>query len=127
MSAVLLRGLAIWLAASMALRLAGQWVFADARQLALLFAVSIPVMIWLPRRIVAASAAARSRPAAAAIVLVVPGMLLDTACTLAFQRLFPNIQPQRAAVFAAWILLCNAIALGSLYAYHASGTDASNR
>lgn len=44
-------------------------------------------------------------------------MLLDSVTTLTFRQVFPNLQPASAALFAAWILFCNAIALASLYGY----------
>lgn len=46
-----------------------------------------------------------------AIVLVAPGMLLDTISAIWFPRVFPNIAPESAGLFGGWLLFCNVIAL----------------
>jgi len=103
-------GFMIWLVATAALRLAGQFVFrgagADAATVVLLL-VSMPVMV-LVARVVLAGVADR---ALGAIALVAPGMLLDTFSTIAFVRVFPNMRPEAAPVFGGWLLFCNVIVL----------------
>jgi Family of unknown function (DUF5367) len=116
MRQLLLIGAAIWLGATLALRLAGQLLL-DPRQpaaVALLFAVSLPLMFVLPRRLLSRSTLEPQHWALGAMALTVPGMLLDTLSTLAFAQVFPNLAPDGAAVFAAWILGCNGVALGSV-------------
>lgn len=116
MKPMLLWGFAIWLLATLALRGAGQWLFGGMGAMALLFVVSVPAMIWLPRWLLVRVGLPAESAASAVIALVIPGMLLDTLSTLAFPWVFPNVPQERAAAFAAWILFCNAIALASVFA-----------
>jgi hypothetical protein len=106
-------GFAIWLAATIALRLAGQWIFhaATGPGVAVLFAVSAVLMWRLPRGVFASMRVARADYAAGAIALVAPGMLLDAISAIAFSRVFPNIAPDAAGLFGGWLLFCNITAL----------------
>ena len=97
-------GFIIWAAATIVLRLAGQYVM---RYPLVLLAVSLPVMICVAIAIVG-HAHDRAR---AAIALVAPGMVLDTISAIWFQRIFPNIDPNAAGVFGGWLLLCNVVVL----------------
>jgi len=106
-------GFVIWLAATVALRLAGQWVLhagSTAAILALL-AVSAPLMWTLPRGLFARFAIPPSEYAAGAIALVAPGMALDTISAIWFPRVFPNVSPDAAGLFGGWLLFCNVLAL----------------
>jgi Family of unknown function (DUF5367) len=47
----------------------------------------------------------------AAIVLVAPGMLLDTISAAWFGSIFPNIRPDAAGLFGGWLLFCNVVVL----------------
>src|SRR5262245_24842150 len=102
-------GFMIWLAATAALRLGGQFVFRDAggAGTAALLLVSVPLMILVARAVLAH---VRDR-ALGAIALVAPGMLLDTFSTMWFARVFPNIRSDAAAAFGGWLLLCNVVVL----------------
>jgi hypothetical protein len=106
-------GLLVWLVATVALRLAGQWVIHgdSAAASILLLAVSAPLMWSLPRGLFARFSIDPRDYAAGAIVLVAPGMLLDTISTIWFARVFPNIAPQAAGLFGGWLLFCNIVAL----------------
>jgi hypothetical protein len=104
-------GLAIWLAATIALRVVGQLVFRDADVWRILFVllISVPLMILVAQAVLGSLAPAER--ALGGIVLVAPGMLLDTFSTIWFTRVFPNIRADAAAVFGGWLLLCNAVVL----------------
>jgi len=106
-------GFAIWLAATIALRLAGQWVIrpGSALEILVLLAVSGVLMYQLPRGLFAAMRVAPADYARGAILLVAPGMLLDTISAIWFARVFPNIAPDAAGLFGGWLLFCNVIAL----------------
>jgi hypothetical protein len=106
-------GFLIWLLATLALRLAGQWVVhgGSAVGSVLLLAVSAPLMWSLPRRLFARFSIDPRDYAAGAIVLVAPGMLLDTISTIWFAQVFPNIAPEAAGLFGGWLLFCNIVAL----------------
>lgn len=113
MKRIIILGLAIWLLATLALRLWGQYIFnpSDMLSVLCLLLASSLLMIWLPRQIFRSRAP--DTRAIAAIALVAPGMLLDTFSTIWFPVVFPNIRPDAAALFGGWLLLCNVLVLTS--------------
>ena len=116
-------GFVIWAAATLALRLAGQYVM---RYPLVLLSVSVPLMIYVAIAVVG-QAQDRAR---AAIALVAPGMLLDTVSAIWFARVFPNIDPSAAGLFGGWLLLCNVVVLLTAVTYaprRASGSAAQSR
>ena len=123
MRALALAGFAIWFVATIALRLAGQWVIhpGTALDAAILLAVSGILMYRLPRTLFKLMRIAPSDYPLGAIVLVAPGMLLDTMSAIWFARVFPNIAPESAGLFGGWLLFCNVVAL--LSAASAKRTD----
>ena len=121
-------GFVIWLAATIMLRLGGQFVFRDSGGTGTLFLllVSVPLMIVVARAVLGGLRPAER--ALGAIALVAPGMLLDTFSTIWFTRLFPNMRADAAAAFGGWLLLCNVVvlltaALSSARIQHAHTTE----
>lgn len=110
-------GFLIWLVATIALRLFGQYVFRDTstQTAVILLAVSAPLMALLAWVILRKM----EQRALAAIALVVPGMLFDTATTIWFSRVFPNIRPDAAGLFGGWLLFCNMVVLVTAIALQA--------
>jgi hypothetical protein len=108
-------GFAIWLLATLVLRLAGRWVIDPSSPVGVfaLLALSAPVMYVLPRRLFRKSSIEPRQYALGAIVLVAPGMLLDTISAIWFPIVFPNIRPDAAGLFGGWLLFCNVLALVS--------------
>ena len=106
-------GFAIWLAATIVLRAAGQWIIRPPTPagVVILLAVSGVLMYQLPRGVFASMRVAREEYALGAIALVAPGMLLDTISTIWFAQVFPNIKPEAAGLFGGWLLFCNIVAL----------------
>ena len=104
-------GFAIWLGATIMLRLGGQFIFRDSGGVAtlLVLLVSVPVMIVVTRAVLGGLRPAER--ALGAIALVAPGMLLDAFSTIWFTKAFPNIRADAAAVFGGWLLLCNVVVL----------------
>jgi len=102
-----LLGVAIWAAATIALRVIGQAVFDHPGWL---FAVSLVSMVVLAAVVFRNLAEAGER-ARAAIALATPGMLLDSMSALAFPVVFPNIRADAAGLFGGWLLFCNAVVL----------------
>ena len=107
MKRAFIMGFVIWLAATIVLRFAGQWMFISKIAL---FAVSAPLMFALPRLLFSR---ASGDPTHLAIALVTPGMLLDAISATWFAQIFPNIPPDAAGLFGGWLLLCNVLALVS--------------
>jgi hypothetical protein len=105
-------GLAVWLLATLAIRLCGQTVFrtGSAAEWALLFgltavAIAVPISL-LVRRLPTHEAGLR-----AAVLVVLPGLLLDTGSVLWFRSVFPNLPETAGMPFAALLLWAYAIAL----------------
>jgi len=112
MTKLALAGLGIWLGATVALRLWGQYLLdPSVAGVAALLVVSAPIMFYLPRRLFRAARIERASFGRAAAVLVAPGMLLDAIATIWFPLVYPNIRPEAAGLFGGWLLFCNAIAL----------------
>src|SRR4029079_4739975 len=113
MTGIALAGLAIWLGATIVLRLWGQYVIdpSAAPAVILLLAISAPLMFYLPRRLFRVLRIERPAFGRAAVLLVAPGMLLDAIATIWFPAIYPNMRPDAARLFGGWLLLCNAMAL----------------
>jgi hypothetical protein len=118
-------GFVIWLGATVALRLVGQFVFPEASVAGplVLLLVTLPLMVLVTRAVLAG---VRDR-ALGAIALVAPGMLLDTFSTIWFARVFPNMRADTAPMFGGWLLFCNVVVLltAALWRPAQSARDAS--
>lgn len=108
-----LSGLAIWIGATVALRVAGQWLLrpGDLIGTALLFAVSFPLMAWIVRRLCRSVHLPREQWPGGAVSVALPTLLLDPFSSAFFPVVFPNMAPQVAGVFSGWVLWCCAGAL----------------
>ena len=102
-------GFIIWAAATIALRLGGQYVFGRVSVLLLLL-VTLLVMALLARALLSHFPTTEQR-ALGAIALVAPGMLLDTITTIWFPHFFPNIRTGCSGLFGGWLLFCNVVVL----------------
>ena len=109
MKRIAVTGFIIWLVATIALRLGGQYVFGRLPA-TLLLLITIPVMASLARALVWRFPT-RGERALAAIALVAPGMLLDTFSTILFPLFFPNIRIGCSGLFGGWLLFCNVVVL----------------
>lgn len=103
-----LYGLAIWFAATLALRFAGQYVLRSAPwpEVLALFAVSFALMLWLARRLCRSFQLRPEQWPAGAVSLALPTLLLDPFSSAFFPVLFPNMAPDMAGVFGGWMLIC---------------------
>jgi len=105
-------GLGIWLVATVALRLAGGFLFAErtGNRTALLYAVTGFAIAFFISRL------ARALPSPnvalrAVVLVVVPGLLLDAGSVLWFDRVFPNVPESAGRPFASILLWCYGVAL----------------
>lgn len=111
MKGMAIRGFVIWLVATVALRLGGQYVLrSGTASIILLLLFSLPVMVGVALAMLRPYPIAHER-ALAAIALVAPGMILDTVSASWFPLLFPNIPANAAGVFGGWLLFCNVVVL----------------
>lgn len=108
-----LYGLAIWLGATIALRMAGQHVLHpdNWKGTLTLFAVSFPLMAWIVRRLCSRSQLRPEEWPAGAISIALPTLLLDPFSSAFFPAVFPNMAPEVTGVFGGWMLWCCAGAL----------------
>jgi hypothetical protein len=105
---LILIGLALWLIATLALRLGGQYVLHPGRwpAILILFAMTFPLMAWLVHRVCISSGIPQAEWLAAAVSLLLPTLLLDPFSSAFFPVVFPNMAPQVAGVFGGWMLWC---------------------
>ncbi|HXA17732.1 MAG TPA: DUF5367 family protein [Thermoanaerobaculia bacterium] len=115
MKRLIMVGFAIWLVATIALRMAGQRVLNPDRPWSIiaLLAISALLMFRLPRFLFSRLAIPWEQRALGGIALVAPGMFLDTVSAVCFSSVFPNIQPDAAGLFGGWLLFCNVVVLVS--------------
>jgi hypothetical protein len=90
MSFFLLWGFGLWLEATLALRVAGQFFF-NLETLLLTFALTVPLIAIATYPVYPARKLAPSERLVAAVYMVLPGMLLDVLSVLFFPLVFPNL------------------------------------
>jgi hypothetical protein len=128
MKRIAITGIIIWVLASLVLRLAGQYVFrhsSNAAAISLLL-ISLPLMVIVARTVLGRLRTAEQR-AMGAIVLIAPGMALDTVSTIWFAAVFPNIRPDAAGLFGGWLLFCNVTVLLAAILLPGSSHDRTGR
>ncbi|HEV7424844.1 MAG TPA: DUF5367 family protein [Thermoanaerobaculia bacterium] len=107
-------GFLIWAVTTIALRLAGQYVFRGSAIPLLI--ITLPVMIAVAIAVLRRYRLPEQR-ALAAVALVAPGMLLDTISAIWFPAIFPNIRADAAGAFGGWLLFCNVVVLLTAVTY----------
>jgi hypothetical protein len=110
---LLLYGLAIWLAATIALRVAGQHVLRPGKGVVILFTFLFvfPFMAWMVRRLCRKTHLPPERWLGGAVSLALPTLLLDPFSSAFFPVVFPNMAPEMAGVFGGLMLWCCAAAI----------------
>jgi len=110
---LVLCGLVIWGAGTVALRLAGQHLLhpGNWQRILILFAVSFPLMAWIARRLCRRFQLPREQWSLGAISIAMPTLLLDPFSSAFFPIVFPNMPPDAAGLFGGWMLWCCAGAL----------------
>jgi hypothetical protein len=113
---LILYGLAIWMGATIALRVAGQYLLHPGHPVGTvaLFAVSFILMAGLARRLCLATHLPPEQWAAGAISLALPTLLLDPFSSAFFPVVFPNMAAEVAGKFGGWMLICCAGAVAGV-------------
>lgn len=114
---LLITGIAIWTAATIALRFCGQYVLRSTQWpgVLILFTISFLLMAWLARRLCLRFQLPPERWPAGAISLALATLLLDPFSTAFFPVVFPNLAPELAGVFGGWMLIgCAGALLGGI-------------
>ena len=109
----LLLGFVVWLAATVAFRLAGQYVLDPAAPVVVggLFVAVVPAMIGLALALYRWQGVTGATRLQAAVALVLPGMVLDSLAVAWFGTVFPNMVPGAAKYFGGMLLLAYASVL----------------
>ncbi len=95
---MLLRGFLIWLAGSIAIRLAGQWLLIPGPASAALYVISFAALAFAIPRI--------ARTDKDILLIILPTLLLDSLACIFFARVYPNVAPAAAGLFGGWMLVC---------------------
>lgn len=106
-------GCGVWLLATLAVRAAGQDFFLhdNLPVLAVLWLLGGAAMIGLALLLFLRAGLQPAQRFEAAVLLVLPGMLLDAVAVQDFAGFFPNMSEAAAGSFGAWLLLCYACVL----------------
>lgn len=109
----MLIGLAVWTAATLALRMSGPNTLQPGNWLRtlLLFIVSFAAIAWFVRRLCRRLNLRREDWPAGAVSILLPTLLLDPFSSAFFPQVFPNLAPEAAGLFGGWMLICCAGAL----------------
>src|SRR5208282_1745951 len=101
-------GLAIWGGATLMLRVLGQHLLhpGDWRGTLIVYAVSLPLMALLARRLCQRFRLPREEWLLGAASLALPTLLLDPFSSAFFPFVFPNMAPAVAGAFGGWMLCC---------------------
>jgi hypothetical protein len=108
MKLLALCGAGIWLAATLLLRFAGEYLLrpGDRVRTAAVFAVSFAAVFLMVRALARRFCGTPGDFPRAAAVLTLPTLLLDPFSTLFFGTVFPNLPPAAQGPFAALMLWC---------------------
>ncbi len=106
-------GFVIWLLATVAVRLAGQWFFRadELLWMVALYAVTAAAMWLLTMRLFSRIPLAPGQQVAAACALSLPGMFADALSIAFFANIFPNMPASYAAAFGGWLMFAYAVVL----------------
>jgi Family of unknown function (DUF5367) len=110
---LLLYGFGLWLAGTILLRVAGQYLLHPDSLVStlVLFALSFLAMALLARRLCLRFGLPPERWPAGAVSLALPTLVLDPFSAAFFPVVFPNMAPAAAGLFGGWMLFCCAGAL----------------
>ena len=99
-------GFGIWLLATIAFRVAGQYFFLTDNPVILigLYLVLIPVLGLIATAVFNKFQLGRLESIHSAALMVLPGMVFDTFCIEFFDWLFPNLPVTDAATFGSWLM-----------------------
>ncbi len=105
---ILSTGLLIWTVGTIAIRLFGQRILkhGHSAQTAVLYVISFALMAILIPRICHRLGLPREIWPKAAILLILPTLILDPFSCAFFANVFPNIDPSAAGAFGGWMLIC---------------------
>lgn len=106
-------GFLIWLMATIAFRVAGQYFFITESKsiLIILYLIVIPLLSIISAIIFRKYKLSGLDIIFAGVLLVLPGMLLDTFVIQFFELTLPNMPANRASTFGSWLMWSYSIVL----------------
>ena len=109
-------GVVIWLTATVALRVTGQYLLHPGNWAAtlILFAITFPLIALFVRRLCSRFHLRPEDWPAGAISVLLPTLILDPFSSAFFPVVFPNMEPQAAGLFGGWMICCCAGALAGV-------------
>jgi hypothetical protein len=112
-SPVLTIGFLIWFLATLAFRFAGQFFFItdSVSILTSLYVAVIPALVLISVLTFKRFKLSGFENIVAGVLLVLPGMVLDTFIIQFFEHVFPNMAPNSATTFGSWLMWAYSIVL----------------
>lgn len=106
-------GFSIWFLATVAFRVAGQFFFITESPviLSVLYLAVIPSLAVISVVTFRKFSLTGLENAVAGVLMVLPGMIIDTFVIQFFDSVFPNMPASRAAAFGSWLMWAYAIVL----------------
>ncbi|WP_163581898.1 DUF5367 domain-containing protein [Gracilibacillus saliphilus] len=109
----LLWGVLIWLGASAIFRFAGQYFFTSENYTLLIvtYILVIPLILALTLLLYRYKNLDSTEQVKAAILIALPGMLIDAIVLIYFEDIFVNLDPRLDGVFGSWLLFAYSLIL----------------
>lgn len=106
-------GFLIWFLATLAFRVAGQFFFIteSPATLAGLYVAVVPALAIISVATFKKFLLSGLETVLAGVLLVLPGMIIDTFVIQFFKDIFPNMPSSRAAAFGSWLMWAYAVVL----------------
>lgn len=106
-------GFLIWFLATLAFRLAGQFFFItdSVAILTVLYIAVIPALTLISIVTFKRFKLSGLENVVAGVLLVIPGMMIDTFIIQFFENIFPNMPSSNAATFGSWLMWAYATVL----------------
>lgn len=106
-------GFLIWLLATLAFRFAGQFFFITESPVILiaLYVAVIPALATISILTFKKFKLSGLENVVAGVLLVLPGMIIDTFVIQFFEETFPNMPSSRVAAFGSWLMWAYAVVL----------------
>lgn len=106
-------GFIIWLLATLAFRFAGQFFFLTDKPIVMtgLYFAVVPVLGLMANWVFNRYGLNPMEALRSAVIMVLPGMILDTFCIEFFAQVFPNMMEKDAATFGSWLMWAYATVL----------------
>lgn len=106
-------GFLVWLIATVLFRVAGHYFFKvdNVWVMIALYLLLIPALGFMANTVFNKFKLNRLESVQSAVIMGLPGMLLDTYCIQFFEKVFPNMPEIYSKTFGSWLMFAYAIVL----------------